>query len=106
MMKNNTNFHLMRIIKVSEGQTLLDIAMQHCGDVSAVYEIADLNGKSVTDDLVIGEDLKVPDAIDNRIVTMFEDTYLYPASWENPESSEVNGEGLEYWAIEFDFVIS
>lgn len=98
----------MRSIKVSEGQTLLDIAVEYCGDFNAVYAIADLNLKGITDDLVIGEVLIVPDADVTKadIVSMFMQPSLKPASAEDAELSEVAAEGLEYWAIEEDFIIS
>lgn len=84
----------------------MDIAMQECGDVSAMYEIANLNGRTLTDDLVVGETLIVPEIVNEEIVTLFESNYRKPACWEDPDDSEINGEGLEYWAIELDFVIT
>lgn len=98
----------MRSIKVSEGQTLLDIAVEYCGDINAMYAIADLNLKGITDDLITGELLMVPDAEVTKadIAAMFLQPFLKPASAEDPEASEVAAEGLEYWAIEEDFIIS
>lgn len=98
----------MRSIKVSEGQTLLDIAVEHCGDINAVYTIADLNLKGITDDLVIGEVLIVPDVDVTKadIVEMFKQPSRKPASGEDLNTSDVFGEGLEFWIIEEDFVIS
>jgi LysM repeat protein len=99
----------MRTIKVSEGQTLLDIAIEHCGDVNVWNAIADLNALSLTDDLVVGQELKLPDAAieKERIVEMFRKPHLKPASAEEPESEGgLLDEGLEFWYIEDDFVIS
>ncbi|MGN6604570.1 MAG: LysM peptidoglycan-binding domain-containing protein [Ginsengibacter sp.] len=95
----------MRTITVSEGQTLLDIAMQYCGDASVLFDIADLNGLEVTDDLVPGQQLLVPDAeIDKQAVAdAFSDGII-------PSSTDDNiipvDEGIEFWAIEDDFIVS
>lgn len=98
----------MHSIKVSEGQTLLDIAVEYSGDINAAYTIADLNLKGITDDLVVGESLMVPDVDVTKagIVEMFAQPSRKPASAEDLTTSDVIGEGLEFWIIEEDFIIS
>lgn len=98
----------MQSIKVSEGQTLLDVAIEHLGDASRWDEIADLNGMGLTDALPIGGVLLVPDAAIEKqgVVDLFKPSYQKPSSAEDQGLAEIFGEGLEYWAIEVDFVIS
>lgn len=54
-------------IKVYEGQSLLDICVQHCGSISALFEIMHLNNlEDLT--LVPGTDLLIPDVINQQVV--------------------------------------
>lgn len=71
----------MQTIQISEGQTLVDIAIEYCGDASLAIEIAILNGLDV-DDILIGQSLQLPDLeIDKKaIVTGFFDANIIPAS--------------------------
>lgn len=98
----------MRSIEIGEGQTLIDIAMQYCGDALRVFDVAELNGLQITDDLVPGEFLKVPDAeIDKEKITIeFSNYGLQPAS--RPDTFDEAGdepEGIDYWAIDDDFIV-
>ena len=97
----------MQIIKVGEGQTLIDIAMQYCGDALRVFDVADLNGLQITDDLEPGSELKVPDAaIEKRAVVIeFSRLSLFPASIEDIDPGDEQLEGIDYWAIDDDFIV-
>ena len=44
-------------IAVRDRQSLVDIALQACGSVEAVFAIAERNGLAITDDLVVGQTL-------------------------------------------------
>ena len=103
-------------------QSLFDIAMEHAGSTDAAWDIAVANQLSMTDDLAIEEPLTVP--IDDlaieepltvpmvknqRIVTFFQAINHSPATAISTD--EINdllgvGEGIEFWAIEYDFVVS
>jgi hypothetical protein len=48
-------------IKVSEGQSLLDVALWLLGGTEGLFALADANGLAITDDLVAGQVLVVPD---------------------------------------------
>lgn len=92
-------------IKVGEGQTLLDIAMQYCGDVTVCLAIAELNGKSISDLLTTGEQLlvPVPDISKQKIVDLFAQKGLFPASTEDGQLEQFSG--IDYWAIDVDFIV-
>lgn len=49
-------------IKVFEGQTLVDIALQEYGNPAAVVLLAELNGLELTADLVPGQELEVDES--------------------------------------------
>lgn len=86
---------------IQPGQTLLDIALQELGDVSRANEIAIMNGISITDDLQPGTSLLLPDpsGVARFIFNLFKDRGNIPAS------AIIKEEGIEFWAIEKDFVV-
>ena len=94
-------------MKVSDGQSLLDIAIQYCGDASEAIAIAILNGVSITDDLVTAQSIDVPPTINSDISGYYENKGLCPATGiTTPAESALIEEGVEFWAIEYDFVVS
>lgn len=96
----------MRQITINEGQCLLDISTQHLGDASKAFEMAFYNNIGITDEPAIGEILLIEDvAIENKkMVADFENNSVVPAS--KKENSELLNEGIEYWAIEEDFIVT
>jgi hypothetical protein len=98
---------MMRSIKTGEGQTVLDIAMQYCGDTGKSLEICLLNNISITEDLVPGTVLKMPDVVidKEKIVREFADRLIVPASKDEEEEQTVQG-GIGFMAIEDDFIIT
>jgi hypothetical protein len=96
---------LKKGLTVGEGQTLIDIAMQFLGDASRAFEIADLNGLSITDNLTPGQTLIIPEpAIDKiKIVAAF--AGLQPASMDDENVLDEVFDGIDYWAIEEDFIV-
>lgn len=47
--------------RVTEGQNIIDLTLQHYASVEGLFELATLNGLSVTDTLTAGQELKLPD---------------------------------------------
>jgi len=96
----------MRIIQVSEGQTLTDIVMQYCGNSSRLFEICVLNNDlSPTLQLLIGSKIMVPDTFieDTKIFEEFNTLGLVPASLTD-DGLPLGGIG--YMAIGQDFIVS
>ena len=85
---------------VMPGQTLPDLAVQHCGSLSAWPQLAALNGISLTDEVQAGQVLTLPDAVDKRAVAIFKSGGYVPATG----ALVVTGEGIGYWIIETDFI--
>lgn len=92
-------------IKVLDGQTLVDIAVQELGDASRVMEIAELNEINITDDLEAGQIIQVPvyESSKRSIVNLFRDFCNRPACGITIQ--EAKNEGIDFWAIENDFVV-
>ncbi|MBS2099197.1 LysM peptidoglycan-binding domain-containing protein [Carboxylicivirga linearis] len=94
-------------VHVSEKQSLFDVAIQKGGSFESVMELASLNGLSITDSLTPGQQLELPTVIDNDIVSYYSSKGIVPetASSETEDSIPVL-EGIDYWAIEVDFIVS
>jgi hypothetical protein len=90
-------------VTVKQGQTLFDIAIQTAGDPGAAFSAALLNDLSLTGDLVIGSVLIPPQAVNKRMLQHYSDAAIVPASAQN---TGVRPEGIGYWIIEEDFVVS
>ena len=70
----------MKTVTVQSGQTLWDIAVQHCGTADAALEIAALMGIMPTTQPKTGEVLKVPDVVNKKVVKHYADHGLVPAT--------------------------
>jgi|GEM_PF-475322 len=96
-------------VKIVEGQSLFDIAIQKLGSAQAALELAVLNGLSLTDELTTGETLQLPGVINKAMAGYFNGKNIIPATEANAgddESGELIKEGIGYWAIGVDFVVS
>lgn len=88
------------IIIVQPGQTLPDIAIQYCGDLAAWPSIASLNGLNITDVIEAGMSLMIPQPIKKNIVEAFANKGVVPASGSNAL------EGIDYWMVLYEFIVS
>ena len=68
-------------IAVRDRQCLVDIALQACGSVEAVFAIAERNGLAITDDLVVGQALtyETADIEDKQVVAAYASNGVFPA---------------------------
>lgn len=95
--------------KVKERQTIFDVALEACGAWTAAYAIAEKNNRSLTDDLVAGEVLELPAVVDSRVVEHFRQDGTSPATGITAEETSTllyGGEGVDFWRIGFEFIIS
>lgn len=94
-------------IIIRPGQSVTDIAIEHAGQEDAAWTIAELNNISITEVLTAGQTLLIPDVDGNaqkRIVKVFSDNGYHPASDVDIDTEIL--EGIEYWGIEYDFIVS
>ncbi|HBL74253.1 MAG: hypothetical protein A2W90_18035 [Bacteroidetes bacterium GWF2_42_66] len=92
-------------IRVSVNQSLFDIALQSCGSVEAVFGIAELNGLAITDALAPGQELLVPEPANKPVADYYKMKGLRPATGIET-LDELRDEGIDYWAVEVDFVVN
>lgn len=97
------------MITVTSQQSTLDLALQHCGSMEAAFDLAVLNGLSITDDLADGQQLDIPAALSKDVTNYYAVHDIRPATAITTEAiNDIigSGEGIEFWAIEYDFVVS
>lgn len=94
-------------IIISEKQTLLDIAIQETGSLESVFEIAEANGLVVSDILEPGLELKIPGGliIDTDVFSFFQSNGLFPANGYSDDELQEKFDGIDFWAIEDDFIV-
>jgi len=89
-------------------QSFLDLAIQHTGSVENAFLLALSNGKSLTDDLVAGEQLYLENTKNNKdILSYYQSKKLQPATGvSHTGGSSLQLQGIGYWVISNDFKIS
>lgn len=88
---------------VLDGQSLFDIAIQECGSVEAAFDLAVANNISMSNELAASQSLKTTRVHNKQVVEYFENKRVKPATWTR--SNEVQLTGIDYMAIEIDFII-
>lgn len=94
-------------ISVLPLQSLLDLAIQHTGSVENAFDLALANGLSLTDDLEAGDwlvansqELKAnKDILSYYTAKNIQPATAITAAVEQPQ-------GISYWAIGINFIIS
>lgn len=97
-------------ITVLHNQSLLDLALQHTGTMESIFELAEANALNITDDVVAGKTLALPDeAFTNQdILAYYISKNLQPATAFSKEDEQVfeRQEGISIWAINLDFIVT
>lgn len=99
----------MKTVKVLGLQSLFDIAIQNTGDVSNVFAIALANDKSITDELVIGESIKIPDGLEisSKALKYLTDREVLPSTAITIEQQEqlIGNSGIGTMKIGSTFIV-
>lgn len=91
--------------KAQQGQSFIDMIFQGTGGFEGIVEAAVLNDKSITDDIEIGENILVGEITNNSIKNTLQ--RRNPATSVSHTGIQLNQpEGIDYWAIQADFIIS
>ena len=93
---------------ILHNQSFLDLAIQHTGSVENAFVLALQNGKSLTDDLVAGEQLYLENTKNNKdILSYYQSKKLQPATGvSHTGGSSLQPQGIGYWVISNDFKVS
>ncbi|MBT1702965.1 hypothetical protein [Chryseosolibacter indicus] len=94
-----------RTAQAVAGQTWIDLAMQEVGDESRLFELCDLNDASITEEVEAGRVIQAMRVEQDKqnIVNVLRP--LKPSSMYY-KVGDPAPEGIEYWAIELDFIVS
>ncbi len=95
-------------VTVKDRQTLADLALQHQGSITALLDIAELNGIGITDRLTNGREMDVADSIiGSATVRRYQVKNIEPATeLSEEELSSLAQEGINFMGIEIDFNIA
>lgn len=96
----------MEII-ILPNQSLLDITLQHTGNVENTFLIALANNISITDHLEVGTKITIPEAseINKQVFTNYVIKKIEPASARISDLNIKPLSGINYWEIENDFIV-
>lgn len=91
--------------KIYQGQSFLDKVIECTGSIENAFEMALLNGISVTDDVVIGQELK-PSTITNNLIFGFFGNLNRPATMiTNEQIAAIENSGIGAMIIGTDFIV-
>lgn len=99
----------MATVTTRAGQSLLDIAVQEGGSMEAMVDVAIANDIRMTDMPAVGSAISVPSSPDSRVTELFANSVHKPASavsLDDIDRATGGGEGIEFWGIEYDFIVS
>lgn len=88
-------------------QNLLDIALQTSGSIEAVFLLAQANGISITAD-IIGLILLPVTTANKDVLDFYKKNTIRPATGGLPNQQNLPDklEGVDYWSIEYDFIVT
>lgn len=95
-------------VNIIANQTLLDIALQTAGSLEAVFELAILNGITVTENLTAGNKLFYGLTPINKTITkQYTEAGWKPASATSfaNDIPDLDLQGVDYWNIGGNFII-
>jgi 2',3'-cyclic-nucleotide 2'-phosphodiesterase (5'-nucleotidase family) len=90
-------------IKILNGQSLLDIAVQHAGAPEAAFDLALKNGLSITGELTAGNMIEAVETANGNVAKYYAARNILPATDITGPAEE---EGIEFWYTEYDFGVS
>ena len=89
---------------IQKHQVMMDTAIQYTGAAEALFDIALLNGYSISDEVNPGTLLFVPEVLDSKVLKFFTQGKYKPVT-VIPVDDALTGEGIEFWAVEYDFIV-
>ena len=95
---------------ILHNQSILDLAIQHTGVVENAFDLALQNNRSITDDLEAGESIELTAygiQQNKDILSYYTVKKLQPATAISEQlSANSQPQGIDYWAIQMDFIVS
>lgn len=76
-------------MKVRQGQSFLDLVVQETGSIDNAFEMSLLNEQSITDDLTVGDEIKVSKVTNRLTVNLFGGNHKPATGINNEELEEI-----------------
>jgi hypothetical protein len=91
------------MLTIKPNQNMLDMVVQHSGELANLFLLAQLNGVSITANLTPGNNLKPVPITDKRVVSLFEKIDYDCTTFIKPG---INSRGIGYMKIGATFIVS
>jgi hypothetical protein len=91
------------------GQSIMDVTIEQSGSLDALFDFASTNDVEITALLVPGIAYVIPSVeINKKVRTVYANKGVSPATFYDLPTEEppVPGEGIGFWMIGNDFIIS
>lgn len=96
---------MQNTVTVKSMQSLFDLAIQSSGSVEAIFDLAIKSDLSLTDRLIVGSKLDAVNAVSLEVLDYYNTNKILPAT-ETTGSLAERLQGIGYWAIGIDFIVS
>ena len=98
-------------MKVIEGQSAIDIAIILSGTTESVFDICNIDNRSITDIIFTGDEITHELIANPEVKNYYNSRNLQPATDINIDlANEIlgdnRGDGIGYWRIEYELIIS
>lgn len=88
----------------------MDMAIEHCGDATALFDLAVMNNVSGTQEVIPGEELIIPEVVNTAVKNYLDSqktTHQRAMVATNNDANRFQRpSGIGYWVIEQDFIVS
>jgi hypothetical protein len=91
--------------KVYQGQNFIDKVLESTGSSENAFEMALLNGFSLTDDVVIGQELQSSRVTRKGVVSIFKKDNRPASAIRTIAGAAIEEEGIGYMAIGNNFIV-
>jgi translation initiation factor 2 beta subunit (eIF-2beta)/eIF-5 len=91
--------------KVYQGQSFLDKVLETTGSIDNAFAMAILNGMSITDDVVVGQELKATGVTLKSVVSIFNDKKRPATAITMEQLQEIESKGIGYMRIGTTFIV-
>lgn len=95
----------MSSAKVYQGQSFLDKVIETTGNIENGFKMSILNGVSITDDVVIGQELKTTGVTLKSVVSIFNDNKRPATAITMEQMQEIESKGIGYMRIGSTFIV-
>lgn len=91
--------------KAQQGQSFIDMVYQETGSFEGIVEAAVLSGKSITEDIEIGEIILTEKVVNSSMKNILQKRK--PATGVSHTGNQTNQlQGIDYWIIGTDFIVN